>query len=302
MKRMNWLNYHHLYYFWVVAKKGSIARAREDLFLAQPTISGQIRELERAIGDKLFTRAGRNLALTETGRVVYRYADEIFSIGRELVETLKGRPPDRPVQFRVGVSDVLPKLVVHELLKPAVALSKPVRLICREGPLESLVVELAIHTLDMVVADRPLDPQVKVRAFNHVLGDCGISILGKHSNMSALRKRFPRCLDGAPFLMPGAGTMLRQSLDAWFDSQSIHPAIQAEFDDDALLKTFGQSGAGFFAAPIVTEEQVRRQYGVQVVGRVESIRERFYAISIERKLRHPAVVAITDAAREKLFS
>jgi len=302
MTLMDWLNYHHLYYFWVVVQKGSIARACDELCLAQPTISGQIRELERAIGDKLFARAGRNLALTDTGRTVYRFADEIFSIGRELVETLKGQPSRRTVQFRVGVADVLPKLVVFELLKPAMALPESLRLICREGPLESLLVELAMHTLDLVVADRPLEQQVNVRAFNHRLGDCGVSIVGRHPRLRALRKEFPRCLDGVPFLMPGVNTLLRRSLDTWFGSQGIRPLVRAEFDDSALMKTFGQSMIGFFPVPTAIEEQVRRQYGVQILGRVESVRENYYAISVERKVKHPAVVAITDGARQKLFA
>jgi LysR family transcriptional activator of nhaA len=296
---MEWLNYHHLLYFWVVAKEGTIAAACEKLMLAQPTISAQIRALETALGQKLFRRSGRYLVMTETGRMVYQYADEIFSLGRELTDTLKGRPTGSPVRFNVGVADVLPKLVAHQLLEPALNLPERVRLVCYESTQTELLAKLAIHELDLVLSDSPIGPGVQVRAFNHVLGECSVSIFGTRDLADSYRRRFPTSLDGAPFLLPTSTTALRRELEHWFDAEDIRPAVVGEFDDSALLKVFGQAGAGLFAAPDVIEKEIRRQYGVRVIGRVESMKERFYAISVERKVKHPAVVAIADAARKK---
>jgi len=298
---MEWLNYHHLLYFWVVAKEGTIAAACKKLDLAQPTISAQLRVLEKSLGEKLFKRVGRNLALTETGQVVYGYADEIFSLGRDLMDTLKGRPTGSPLRFRVGVADVMPKLVAHVLLRPALKLSEPVRLICQESTQPDLLAKLAIHELDLILSDSPVSPGVHVRVFSHLLGECAVSIFGTKELADSHRRRFPASLDGAPFLLPASTTALRQSLEQWFDSQGIRPVIVGEFDDSALLKVFGQTGAGLFASPTVIEREVRRQYGVRVVGRLESVRERYYAISVERKVKHPAVIAIATAARDKLF-
>lgn len=298
---MDWLNYHHLLYFWTVAKEGSIARACDKLLLAQPTISGQLRALERSVGDKLFVRSGRGLALTETGQTIYRYADEIFSLGRELTDTLRGRPTGRPLRLVVGVADVLPKMISYRLLEPALHLPEAVQIICREDKPERLLAELAVHGLDIVLADAPVGPTVKVRAFNHLLGECGVSIMGTAEVAKSLRKGFPRSLDGAPFLLPTDNTTLRRSLDQWFENNGIRPAVRAEFEDSALLKVFGQAGIGLFVVPTAVEDEVRTQYGARLVGRLEQVRERFYAISVERKLKHPAVVAISDAARQKLF-
>ncbi len=298
---MEWLNYHHLLYFWVVAKEGTIAAACKKLMLAQPTISAQIRALENALGEKLFRRSGRYLVLTETGRVVYQYANEIFSLGRELTDTLKRRPTGSPVRFSVGIVDVLPKLVAHQLLEPALNLPERVRLVCHESKQAELLGKLAIHELDLVLSDSPIGPDIQVRAFNHLLGECGISIFGTKNLADLYRRRFPASLDGAPFLLPMSTTALRRSLELWFDSTGIRPVVVGDFDDSALLKVFGQAGAGMFAAPDVIEKEIRRQYGVRVIGRLESVRERFYAISVERKVKHPAVVAIAEAAREKLF-
>lgn len=298
---MEWLNYHHLLYFWVVAREGTIAAACEKLMLAQPTISGQIRALENALGQKLFRRRGRYLVLTETGRVVYQYADEIFSLGRELIDTLKGRPTGSPVRFNVGVADVLPKLVAHRLLEPALNLPERVRLVCYESTQAELLAKLAIHDLDLVLSDSPISPDLQVRAYNHLLGECGVSIFGTKSLADSYRRRFPASLDGAPFFLPTSTTVLRRELDHWFDAKDIRPVVVGEFDDSALLKVFGQAGGGMFAAANVIEKEVRQHYGVRVVGRIDSLRERFYAISVERKVKHPAVVAIADAAREKLF-
>jgi LysR family transcriptional regulator, transcriptional activator of nhaA len=299
---MDWLNYHHLLYFWTVAKEGSIAKACEKLHLAQPTISGQLRMLEESLGEKLFTRAGRGLALTEVGQVVYRYADEIFGLGRELQEVLKGRPPGRPMRLLVGISDLVPKLIAYRVLQPTLLMAEPVQLVCHEDTPERLLADLADHRLDVVLSDAPVPPTIRVKAFNHLLGACGVTLFCAHGIAASFRKNFPASLDGAPFLLPTEGSHLRRSLEQWFDSRNIRPRVVAEFKDRALLKAFGQGGAGIFPAPSAIEREVREHYKVSVVGRPESIVESFYAISVERKLKHPAVVAISDAARDKLFA
>jgi LysR family transcriptional activator of nhaA len=298
---MEWLNYHHLLYFWVVAREGSIARACEELYLTQPTISAQLRALERSLGEQLFTRVGRNLVLTEVGRVVFRYADEIFSLGRELTDTLKGRSRGRPVRFLVGVVDVLPKLIAYRLLEPALRLADPIHIVCREDKADRLLADLAVHELDLVLTDAPIGPTIKVRAFNHLLGECGVTIFGTAELAAVYRQDFPRSLNGAPLLLPADNTMSRRSLEQWFAAEDIHPLNAGEFEDSALLNEFGQSGVGLFPAPSVIETEIQQRYGVQLVGRLENVRERFYAISVERKLKHPAVVAISEAARQKLF-
>ena len=297
---MEWLNYHHLQYFWVVAREGSIVKACERLRLAPPTISGQIRMLEEALGVKLFTRSGRKLVMTDIGRVVYRYAEEIFTIGQELQETLGGRSVSRPLRFEVGIADVVPKLVTRKLLEPCTKLPQQVQLICREDKPHRLLAELAIHELDIVISDTPVDPGIKIRAYNHLLIECGVIMFGTPSLAKKYRDGFPRSLNEAPFLLPTVGTALRRSLDEWFQNRHIVPKVVGEFVDSALLKVFGQSGAGLFAAPEVIRKEVQRGYGVQQVGPVRGIRERFYAISVERKLVHPAVVAISTSARKKL--
>ena len=299
---MAWLNYHHLLYFWTVAREGSITRAAGALHLTQPAISAQLRTLEQALGEKLFERRGRHLALTDTGRLVYRYAEEIFSIGRELQETLAGRPTGRPTRLVVGVVDSMPKLMIYRLLEQAVRGAEPVRLMLREGTAERLLADLAIHAVDVVLSDAPVPPSVRIKAFSHLLGECGVTIFGTPTLLEAHRRRFPASLDGAPFLFPMEGTTLRRSLDNWFAELDIRPNVVAEIEDSAVLNVFGQAGVGLFAAPTAVEREVRRQYGVRVVGRVEAIRESFYAISAERRIRHPAVLAISSSARRELFA
>lgn len=299
---MEWLNYHHLLYFWTVAREGSITKASKQLLLAQPTITGQIRKLEDGLGEKLFNRSGRNLVLTDVGHVVYRYANEIFSLGHELADVLKGRPTERPVRLVVGVSEGLPKLIAYRLLQPALAMAQPVHLVCHEDRPERLLAELATFGLDLVLSDAPISPSVRVRAFNHLLGSCGVSFFGTPELAAKYRKNFPASLDGAPILLPVEGGTLRRSLDQWFEAQRIRPRVAGEFEDSALLKTFGQAGVGIFAAPTVTEKDVQQQYRVSLLGRTESVTEHFYAISIERKIKHPAVAAIAAAARDKLFA
>jgi len=296
------LNYHHLLYFYVVAREGSIARATTVLDLTQPTISGQLRTLEQALGEKLFERRGRNLVLTETGHVIYRYAEEIFSLGDELMRTLQGQPTTGPLRFAVGVSDSLPKLTTYRLLAPALALQTPMRLLLRIGKTDQLLADLSIHALDLVLADTPINPGVKVRAFNHVLGECDVTVFATAAHVDKFRRNFPRSLHDAPFLLPTQGTALRRSLEQWFEAENIHPAVAAEVEDMALLQVLGQEGLGLFAAPTVVEDEIRRQYRVQPVGRIEAVKERFFAISIDRKLKHPAVLAISKAAKSSLFS
>ncbi|VTT99612.1 family transcriptional regulator : LysR family transcriptional regulator OS=Candidatus Entotheonella sp. TSY1 GN=ETSY1_20520 PE=4 SV=1: HTH_1: LysR_substrate [Gemmataceae bacterium] len=297
---MDWLNYHHLHYFWVVAREGSVTAACDVLHLSQPTISGQIRELERAMKAPLFEKSGRGLALTETGRAVFRYADDIFALGRELMDMVSGRPVGQPVRLRVGVVDVMPKLIAHLLIEPALRLPEPVRVVCVEGKLDRLAAELTIHNLDVVLSDTPLPPTVKAKVYTHLLGESGVAVVGAPKLAEALKPGFPKSLDGAPFLLPTEGTALRRSLDQWFDAQGIRPVVRGEFEDSALLKAFGRSGEGAFAVPAVAERDVRRHYGVKRIGRATGLREQFYAVSVERKLKHPAVVAISQRARLRL--
>ena len=298
---MEWLNYHHLLYFWTVAREGTVARASKQLGLAQPTISGQLRTLENALDEKLFVRSGRHLVLTEMGQTVYRYADEIFSLGRELQETLRGRPASRPVRLMVGIANFVPKLVISRLLEPALALPEPVHLVCREGTPERLLADLAVHSLDVVVGDTPVAPTVKIRAFSHLLGECGVAFFGSEALARKYRKGFPRSLDGAPVLMPTDTSALRHALDDWFHAQQIRPNVMGEFDDSTLLKTFGQNGWGLFPAPSAIAQDTIRQHNVVQVGQLDTVRARFYAISVERRLRHPALVAISAGAKQVLF-
>lgn len=299
---MDWLNYHHLLYFWTVVKEGGISRAAEQLHLAQPTLSSQIKKLETAIGTELFDRVGRKLVLTDTGQLVFRYADEIFSLGRELTDAVKGRPTGRPLRLTVGAPEVIPKLIVHRLLQPAQRLGEPIQLVCREGKLNHLLQDLAAHNLDVVLADSPAGSLTHVRAFNHLLGDCTVTIFGQADFVQQYRQNFPACLEGAPMLLPTANTWLRRAMEQWFDDRDIRPQVVAEFEDSALMKVFGQSGGVLFPGPTVIDREICRQYKVQIAGRLDEVREQYYAITVERKIRHPAVAAISSAAREELFA
>lgn len=299
---MEWINYHHLLYFWVVAKEGGLAAAGKVLRLSHPTLSAQVHALEGQLGEKLFTKVGRKLALTEMGRVVFRYAEEIFSLGREMVDTVKGRATGQPIRLNVGVVDVVPKLVVRRLLQPALSLPEPVRLVCFEDSMENLLADLGVHALDIVISDAPVPPGSSVRAFTHVLGESGVSFFGTKSLAKTYRQGFPASLDGAPLLLPLEGLALRRSLNQWFDRHDIKPRVIAEFEDSALLKAFGTDGVGVFPAPTVAEKEIMAMYRVEVVGRAPELKERFYAISVERRLKHPAVLAISGAARADLFA
>jgi LysR family transcriptional activator of nhaA len=277
-----------------------VTRASEKLHVSQPTISGQIRELELALGEKLLRRSGRAVVLTDAGRMVYRYADEILALDRELLAAVKGGPR-RAGRLAVGLTMVVPKLIAYQMIEPALHLPEPIRLECVEERLERLLAELAVYALDLVLADAPAPPAVKVRAYSHLLGECGVSILGAETLAAAYRKDFPRSLNGAPFLLPSEDSALRLSLEDWFRDHGVQPRVVGTFDDSALLDTFGQAGAGLFAMPSAIEAEVKRQYKVRVVGRLGAVRQRFYAITVERKLRNPAVLAISERARV-LFS
>jgi len=298
---VDWLNYHHLRYFWVVARQGGVARASRELHITPSAISLQLQALERALGEQLFTRKGRAMVLTDVGRVALRYADEIFSTGQELLDVLRGRPTGRPLRLVVGVASAVTKLVAFRLLRPALKLPDPVRLVCVEGGTDSLIARLAVHGLDLVITDAPLGAGVKVRAFSHLLGECGVTFFARRAAAARLRRGFPGSLDGAPMLLPSEGAMMRRSLDQWFGAIGARPSIVGEFEDSALLKVFGSAGTGVFPVPTIVEREMQRQYDVGLVGRTEEARERYYAISLERRLTHPAVVAISTAARERLF-
>ncbi|NLX05420.1 MAG: transcriptional activator NhaR [Phycisphaerae bacterium] len=299
---MKWLNYHHLLYFWTVAREGTIVRAAEKLLLAQPTITTQIRRLERAVGHKLFERRGRNLHLTEMGRAVYQYADEIFSLGEELIDFVNARPTQRPWQFTVGIDDILPKLIVCRLLSPVLALPEPVQIVCREDNMNHLLADLAINEVDMILSDTPITPTVKVRGYNHLLGQCGTSFLATPDLARQYRRNFPRSLHAAPMLLPMENTSHRKALDQFLGAEELRPAVRGEFDDDGLLQVFGRMGAGVFPIPTLIEPDLLRLYDLKVVGRLDNVTMSFYAISGERKLRHPAVLAVSQAARNVLSS
>ena len=300
---MDWLNYHHLLYFWVVAKEGGITQASKVLRLAHPTISGQIHRLEDVLGEKLFARKGRNLVLTDTGRVVFRYAEEIFSLGQELVDTVKGRITGQPIRLVVGVSDVLAKSIVHRILEPAFRLEDKVRVICRENrSTEGFLGDLAVSSIDVILSDAPAPANTPVKTFSHPLGECGTSLFAAPKLARKCKPGFPRSLDGLPMLLPSGDSAFRRALDEWFAARSIRPQVIAELDALALASVFGEAGLGIFAAPDVIEAEIRARYKVQLVGRVRVLRQRFYAISGERKLRHPGVVAICEVARKHIFS
>jgi LysR family transcriptional activator of nhaA len=290
------LNHHHLFHFWTVVREGGVTRASQKLNVSQPTVSGQIRELEAALGETLLVRSGRTVALTDVGRTVYRYADEILGLDRELLEAVKGRPARRG-RLAVGVAMVVPKLVAYRMLEPALHLPEPLRLDVVQQRPERLLADLAIFSLDVVLADAPAPPAVRVRAHSHLLGECGVSVFGAERLAAVYRRGFPRSLAGAPFLLPSEDAALRFSIEEWFQKQGIEPRVVGAFEDTALIDAFGQAGAGLFVMPSAIEAEVRRQYRVRLVGRLDSVRQRFYAITVERKLRNPAVIAISERAR-----
>lgn len=299
---MHDLNYQHLHYFWTVVREGTVTAASRQLRRAQPTVTAQLRALEARVGQPLFERRGRYLVPTAFGRAVYRYADEIFSLGAELEDLLGGSPADTKIRFTVGVTEVLPKLMAHRLLEPALELGTPsIHLVCEEGSSRDLLSRLSVHELDLVLSDAPIGTDVHVRAYNHLLGECGVTFFGTPALVEAHGPGFPASLESAPMLLPSEGSVLRRSLARWFDTLNVRPRVVGEFADSALLKAFGQMGVGLFCGPEVIDAETQRMYGVGVVGRTADVRERFYAISVQRKVSHPAVLAITERAREELF-
>jgi len=296
------VNYKHLHYFWAVANEGGVARASERLHLTPQTISGQLSLLEDYLGVSLFNRVGRNLELTETGRQVLSYADEIFSLGTELEEVIHQLPEGRAQLFRVGVVNVLPKSIAHRILQPALKMPESVRMICREASIDTLLAELVVHRLDLVLADSPIPPTISARGFSHKLGECGVSFFATEKLAKTLKGDFPRCLDGAPVLFPTRGNQLRSGIDQWLNKHRLHPSVIAEFDDSALMKAFGKEGAGIFIAPSAIEKEVEMQYRVTAIGRINEVKEHFYAISVERRVKHPVVSTLLTAARESLFA
>ncbi|MBI4580235.1 MAG: LysR family transcriptional regulator [Planctomycetes bacterium] len=295
-------NYNHLLYFWMVAREGTIAAACKQLYLTQSTISTQIGALEKRLGVKLFRRVGRNLVLTETGQAVYHYANEIFALGSELVAVARDHPTSRPTRLNIGAHDTLPKLIVCRLLEPAFNLPDPVRVICHEGTPSQLLPKLSTHEVDLVFSDAPMDPQIKVRAFSHPLGECGVAFFAVPDLARRLRQGFPGSFSGAPALLPAATAAMRGTLERWFHTTGVRPIVVAESEDIELMIAFGQQGRGFFPAHDVITAQVTRNRQVEWIGSIKGHTERFYAISVERRLKHPAVVAITEAARNVLFA
>jgi LysR family transcriptional activator of nhaA len=298
---MEWVNYHHLLYFWLVAREGSLARASSELRLAQSTVSKQIHQFEQVLGHDLFAKDGRRLVLTESGRVAFRYADEIFGLGSEMLDTLRDRPVGRPLRVTVGIVDVVPKLIAERVLTPALALTGPVRLVCTEGKPDRLLADLALHELDVILTDAPASPNVKVRAFSHLLGESKITFFGRADLATKYRRGFPASLNGAPVLLPTENTALRRSLDQWLETQGLRPDIVGEFEDSALLKVFGLRGAGLFPVASVIAREVELQYKVKSIGQVPDVRERLYALTVERRIKHPVVVAICETAKSLVF-
>ena len=298
---MRHLNYSHLQYFWTVAREGSIAKASKSLHLTPQTISGQLKLLDEAVGQPLFDRVGRRLVLSNMGRVVFEYADEIFSVGAELANVVRGHHTNSPKTLTVGVVSSMPKLIAERVIAPVLMSDQPMRVRCHEATLQRLLSELAIHKLDLVLSDQPVPDGLNLKAYNHRLGSSGMSFFARSKEARRYRARFPQSLTDAPTLLPSPTSALRRRLDDWFESMELSPRIVAEFDDSALLKAFGEAGAGVFAAPTAIEEEICRMYRMAVIGRVDDIRERYYAISSERRLKHQSVVSITETARAQLF-
>ena len=298
---MQWLNYHHLLYFWTVVRAGGLAAAAEELRLAPSTLSVQIRRLEESLSEQLLRKSGRRLALTEMGRVVYDYADEIFSKGREMLETVRGRPTGRPIRVVVGVADVVEKLVAARLIEAALRLPEPVRVVCREASPALLFEALARHELDVLITDTPVGPELRLRAYNHLLGESGVSFVATPSLAAQCRRGFPRSLDGRPMLLPTENMAIRRELDQWLEERWIRPRVVGEFEDGALLGEFGTAGHGVFVTPTMVEKPLLRAHRLRTVGRTEAVRARVYGVSAERRIKNPGVAAICGPARTGLL-
>lgn len=302
MDLLQQLNYHHLYYFWMVAREGSVVAASEQLGLSQPTVSTQMRKLEKTLGRKLLDRVGRGLVLTDAGQAVFEYAEDIFALGRELVGAVHGVLNDESQTLRIGAPDVMPKLITFQLLRPIVDIDRPFRMVFRQAQLTELVAELAAHRLDVILSDSPLGADMHAQAYNHLLGECSVAICGEQTLARKFVDGFPASLNDAPILLPSINTELRRSLDQWYARNQFRRKVVAEFEDSALMKEFGHGGLGLFPVPSAALENVKRQYGVELVGVLEDVRSQFYAITPERRLKHPAVVAISESARCRMFA
>jgi len=299
---VEWLNYHHLRYFWTVARKGGVRKAAEELHVSQPSISAQLRLLEESLGQKLFRRSGRNLVLTETGQLVLNYADEIFSAGRELMNAVKQRPGKHPVRVNIGLTDAFPKLIAFQILRAAFRSEAAIHMICREGEIGPLVSHLQAHRLDIVLADEPASSALKAKTFNHRLGRSGITFCAVPSLAAKLRRNFPRSLDGAPALLPTQNMGMRAALETWFDSNEIRPRLVGEFEDSALMEVCSTGGRGFTAVHTVVDRAALKHFGLRVIARVDECGTDFYAITAERRVKHPAAVAITEHAYSSVFA
>ncbi|HXT12603.1 MAG TPA: LysR family transcriptional regulator [Candidatus Angelobacter sp.] len=297
---MEFLNYHHLRYFWTVAREGGLTRAAAKLHVSQPTISAQIHALEEVLGEKLFRRAGRNLALTDTGQQVLSYAEEIFSLGQDLLNSVKRRPTSsRPLRLNLGVADALPKLVTYRLIEPVFHLPQPVQVSCRETSVSDMLLELASYQLDLVLADEPASSGVTTNVFNHLLGESGVTFCATSPLATKLRRGFPKSLNGAPALLPMSNSGLRRSLEKWFHAVGVRPRLVGEFYDPAFVNVLALHGLGFMAVPTVVAKEIGNDFGI--IGRTEECQQQFYAITPERKLTHPAVAVIMSDARRRLF-
>jgi LysR family transcriptional activator of nhaA len=299
---MRHLNYSHLHYFWAVAREGSIAKASKSLHLTPQTISGQLKLLDEAVGQPLFNRVGRRLVPSDMGRLVFDYADEIFSVGAELAHVIRGNQATGPTMLNVGVVNSMPKLIAERIIAPALMAEEPIRVRCHESSLEQLLSELAVHKLDIVLSDQPMPDGLGLKAYNHRLGESGTSFFARKDKARRFRAKFPHSLNDAPMLLPSQHSALRRRLDDWFESYSLYPRIVGEFDDSALLKAFGEAGAGIFAGPTAIEAEICRMYRMTAIGQTDDLKERYYAISPERRLTHPSIVLITDTARSDLFA
>jgi LysR family transcriptional activator of nhaA len=297
---VGWLNYHHLLYFWTVAREGGVAKAAEALNLAQPTVSSQVKDLEKALGEPLLMRRGRGLALTATGEMVFAYADEIFALGREMQSAVRLGITDRPLRLNVGLVDALPKSLASELLRPALKMDRPVQLVVREGKLQDLVDDLVVHRLDIILSDSRVQDLGGSRVFHHELGDCGVRFLARPKLARLLRKDFPGSLDGAPALLPTGNTALRGALQTWFGRHGIQPHVLAEVEDGALIKDLAEDGHGFIAVPELVADKVQKRHGLLEIGKAEDCRETVWAISIDRRMTHPAVQAVTEVSRVRM--
>ncbi len=299
---MEWLNYHHLKYFWQVARAGGVSEAAREMHVSAPAVSAQLRELQEFLGEPLFARSGRRLVLTDMGRTVYDYAEDIFSLGQELLDTVRNRPTGRPIRVDIGVADVLPKMIAQWLIEPALKLREDVRIVCREASSDQLVGRLANLELDVVLSDSPADPSRVFRAYNHLLGQSGITFVGMGKVLKKIKGTFPASLSGVPILLPTDNTAMRRDLDYWFEVNGVHPRIIGEFEDYALLRAFAQSGTAVFPVPSVFVRDLKKQDNIVQIGSTQEVILRFYAISAERKIKHPAVNAICESARRQLFS